>query len=205
MTSISTEDGTGQTRIQLWSDGLFIFRMSPFIGIGMDNYLQFSSHVAHHSFIHCFTELGLIGGTLFLGAFYFALKGMYDLRAKGNDVNSTSRDRQGAGDDLLLALPDGRGSLAQADDADPELLRLHPFLTASLVAYTIGICFLSRSYVVPTYMMLGMAVVYMRLRARAAPVALPAWTFVAWPQLAGISCGFLAASYVFVRMFVNWG
>ncbi len=178
MTSISADEGTGQTRIQLWSDGLYIFRMSPLFGIGMDNYTQFSSHVAHHSFIHCFTELGLIGGTLFLGAFHFALKGMYDLREKPNDP---------------------------AEDTDPELRRLHPFLTATLVAYTIGICFLSRSYVVPTYMMLGMAVVYMRLRVSAAPVALPAWTLLAWPRLAGISFGFLAASYLFVRVFVNWG
>lgn len=179
MTSISADEGTGQSRIQLWSDGLYIFRLSPLFGIGMDNFLQFSSHVVHHSFIHCFTELGLIGGTLFLGAFYFALKGMYDLRAKADDPAGT--------------------------EADLELRRLHPFLMATLVAYTIGICFLSRSYVVPTYMMLGMAVVYMRLRVREAPIALPAVTLVAWPRLAGISCGFLAASYVFVRVFVNWG
>ena len=79
MTSISSDEGTGQARIQLWSDGLDIFRYSPVIGIGMDNYRQFSNHVAHQSFIHCFTELGLIGGTLFLGAFFLALKGMYDL------------------------------------------------------------------------------------------------------------------------------
>src|SRR5207253_2129295 len=34
MTTISAEDGTGQTRIQLWSDGLTIFLHSPLIGIG---------------------------------------------------------------------------------------------------------------------------------------------------------------------------
>lgn len=193
MTSISTDEGTGQTRIQLWSDGLYIFRMSPLFGIGMDNYTQFSSHVAHHSFIHCFTELGLIGGTLFLGAFYFALKGMYDLRERQSPSASeepADSTRWRSGSDMPV---------------DPELRRLHPFLTATLVAYTIGICFLSRSYVVPTYMMLGMAVVYMRLRVKEAPVALPALNVFAWPRLAGISFGFLAASYVFVRMFVNWG
>ena len=80
MTSISADEGTGQTRIQLWSDGLFIFQQSPLFGIGMENYRQFSSHVAHNSFIHCYTELGLIGGTLFLGAFYYAVKGLFTLR-----------------------------------------------------------------------------------------------------------------------------
>jgi hypothetical protein len=198
MTTFSADEGTGQTRIQLWSEGLDILRMSPLFGIGMDNYTQFSSHVAHQSFIHCFTELGLIGGTLFLGAFYFALKGMYDLRACPSPSAS-----EGPADPPRWR--SGSDTHADAKEIDPELRRLHPFLMAMLVAYTIGICFLSRSYVVPTYMMLGLAVVYMRLRVSQAPVALPAWTFLAWPRLAGISCAFLVVSYVFVRMFVNWG
>ncbi len=172
MTSISADEGTGQTRIQLWRDGLFYFQQSPLFGIGMENYIQFSSHVAHQSFIHCFTELGLIGGTLFLGAFYFALRGMFDLRNR-------------------------------TDDLEPELRRLYPFLSAAIVAYTVGICFLSRSYIVPTYMILGLAVVYMRLHAGQVSVPLPAWTFGAWPRLAALSCCFLAAANVFVRMFAQ--
>jgi hypothetical protein len=172
MTSISADEGTGQTRIQLWRDGLFFFQQSPLFGIGMENYIQFSSHVAHQSFIHCFTELGAIGGTLFLGAFYFALKGMFDLRNRGDDV-------------------------------DPELRRLYPFLSAALVAYTIGICFLSRSYIVPTYMMLALAVVYLRMHAGQVREPMPAWTFGTWPRLAALSSCFLAAAYLFVRIFAQ--
>jgi hypothetical protein len=172
MTSISADEGTGQTRIQLWRDGLFFFQQSPLVGIGMENYGMFSSHVAHHSFIHCFTELGMIGGTLFLGAFYFAVRGLFDLRNRSADL-------------------------------EPELRRLYPFLSAAVVAYTIGICFLSRSYIVPTYMILGLAVVYMRLHAGQTKAPPPAWTFGAWPRLAIMSCGFLAASMLFVRMFAR--
>jgi O-Antigen ligase len=176
MTSISADEGTGQTRLQLWAEGLQYFRMSPLFGIGMDNYRQFSSHVAHHSFIHCYTELGLIGGTLFFGAFYLAVKGMLDARPKPDD---------------------------DVGQCDPELRRLHPFLTSALVAYTIGICFLSRSYVVPTYMMLGMAAVYLRLRAPES-IRLPSvWSVLSWPKLAGLSCAFLAACHVFVRVFAG--
>src|SRR5262249_32002735 len=120
-----------------------------------------------------YTELGLIGGTLFLGAFYFAVRGLFALR-------------QGA------------------EDIDPELRRLHPFLMAMLIAYTIGICFLSRSYIVPTYMMLGLSVVYMRLHSNQVVVPLPAWTVFVWPRLAGLSFCFLVASYSFVRLFVKW-
>jgi len=175
MTTISTDEGTGQTRIQLWSDGLLFFQYSPLFGIGMDNYRQFSSHVAHNSFIHCYAELGMIGGTLFLGAFYYALKSVFDLRSPPDDP-----------------------------EADPELRRLHPFLMGMLIAYTVGICFLSRSYIVPTFMVLALAVVYVRLHATPTAVQLPKWTVFAWPRLAGISCCFLAASFVMVRMLVNW-
>ena len=177
MTTISTDDGTGQARIQLWSDGLNIFQQSPVIGIGMENYRQFSKHVAHNSFIHCYTELGVIGGTLFLGAFYFALKGMYDLR---------------------------QSATTGTDEIDPELRRLHPFLLATVIAYTVGICFLSRSYIVPTYMILGLAVVYMRLHTTQIAIAPLAWNRLVWPRLAGVSFSFLIASYTFVRIFVKW-
>ena len=177
MTNISADEGTGQTRIQLWSDGLMYFQYSPLFGIGVENYRQFSNHVAHNSFIHSYAEMGLIGGTLFLGAFFFAVKGMFDLRP---------------------------GPQTPADDEDRELRRLHPFLMASLLAYTIGICFLSRNYIVPTYMMLGLAVIYMRLHAVQVHEPIVRWNRFVWPRLAGVSFSFLIASYTFVRMFVNW-
>jgi O-antigen ligase len=178
MTSISTNDGTGQTRIQLWSDALGYFRESPLFGIGMENYRQFSSHVAHNSFLHCYVELGLIGGSLFVGAFYLAARGMFELRRRHDD-------------------PD-------ASELDPELKRLHPFLMAMLVGYTIGICFLSRTYIVPTYMMLGLAVVYLRLHSTQTLVPITTWNRFIWPRLAGVSVSFLVGAHVFVRMFVNW-
>ena len=161
MTSLSADEGTGQTRIQLWSDGLTIFQHSPLVGIGMENYRMFSSHVAHNSFIHCYAELGLLGGSLFVGAFYFAVKGMYDLRPEAGDT-----DR----------------------DIRPELRRLYPFLMGTLVAYTIGICFLSRGYIVPTYMVLGLAVVFMRLHSKQAAVPMLKWNgFFVWCRLGGVS------------------
>jgi len=69
MTTISTGEDTAQSRIQLWSDGLTFFQSSPLTGVGADNYTKYSSHVAHNSFIHCYTELGLFGGTFFVAPF----------------------------------------------------------------------------------------------------------------------------------------
>src|SRR5207248_4671058 len=60
-------------RIQLWSDWLDAFRSSPLFGVGTSNNEKVQiTHVAHNSFLQCFADLGLFGGTLFIGAFYFA-------------------------------------------------------------------------------------------------------------------------------------
>lgn len=72
---------------------------------------------------------------------------------------------------------------------------------AMLVAYAVGIFFLSRSYIVPTYLLLGLAVVYLRLRSTGTT---PAWCKLALAQMAGVSVCFLVGAYTFVRMFVNW-
>ncbi len=193
MTSISASDGTGQSRIQLWSDGLTYFQQSPLFGIGMDGYHNVSNHVAHNSYIHCYVELGIVGGTLFLGAFYFALHGMWRLRP-----GAAREPSPGEAYNDPAAPPPG---------ADAELLRLYPYVLAMLVTYAVGISFLSRSYIVPTYLLLGLAVIYMRLRAQSQPAEPPPTAGLcrlAPARLAALSACFLAASYTFVRLMVHW-
>jgi hypothetical protein len=65
----------------------------------------------------------------------------------------------------------------------------------------VGIAFLSRSYIVPTYLLLGLAVVYLRLRTTGTA---PSWGKLIPLRLAGVSCGFLIVAYTFVRLFVSW-
>ena len=89
-----------------------------------------------------------------------------------------------------------------SDRPDLELHRMHPYLMAMLVCYAVGIAFLSRNYVVPTYLLLGIAIVYMRLRSTGITAS---WGKLIPLRLAGVSCGFLIVAYTFVRMFVNWG
>jgi hypothetical protein len=67
--SLSTGESTSQERIQLWGEALQAFRESPLFGIGTGMFQERAGLVAHNSFVHCFTELGLLGGTLFLGTF----------------------------------------------------------------------------------------------------------------------------------------
>jgi hypothetical protein len=187
MTDISASEGTGQTRIQLWCDAMQFFQQAPLFGIGMEMYHNVSYHVPHNSYLHCYAELGVVGGTLFLGAFYFALYGLYRVKP-APPAEPSDRYNDPA------AAPAERAT-------DPELARLQPYLLAMLVAYAVGIAFLSRSYIVPTYLLLGLAVVYLRMRSTG---TVPAWCKFALAQMAGVSVCFLATAYVFVRMFVSW-
>ncbi len=166
--------GTAQTRVQLWSEGFGAFRQHPLFGIGVGNYEEVAGQVAHNSFVHAFTEMGFFGGTLFLGAFIVGLMMLYRLR-----------------DD---------GSLAE----HRELARLLPYVTAMLVGFAASMYSLSRNYVVPTYMMLGLVTVYGRIVAQqteSLPLRFDSWLV---KRLAYSSVCFLVLMYVFIRVAVHF-
>jgi hypothetical protein len=82
-TSLSTGESTSQERIQLWSEALQAFRESPLFGIGTGMFQERAGLVVHNSFVHCFAELGLLGGTLFLGAFLCSAWQVHRVGASG--------------------------------------------------------------------------------------------------------------------------
>lgn len=129
-----SEGGTGHERITLWREGLAALR-SPwlFFGIGQGTYADWAGLVAHNSFVHAYVELGIVGGTLFLGCFFFPALSLYRLRHLHHELQH------------------------------PELARLYPFVVAMLMGWTLGLQSLSRAYVVSTYLMLGIQVAYVNL------------------------------------------
>lgn len=129
-----SEGGTGHERITLWREGLAALRSPALLfGIGHGMYADWAGLVAHNSFVHAFVELGLFGGTLFLGCFFFPALSLWRLRTSLSELQH------------------------------PELARLYPFVVAMLVGWTVGLQSLSRAYVVSTYLMLGTQVAYANL------------------------------------------
>ena len=128
------EGGTGHERITLWRDGLAALR-SPAIlfGVGQGMYEEYADLVAHNSFVHAFVELGLIGGTLFVGCFFFPALTLWRLRHERHQLTY------------------------------PELQRLYPFVVAMFAGWTMSLQSLSRVYIVSTYLMLGVQVAYLNL------------------------------------------
>ena len=139
-TDLSTSEGTAQERVQLWGEAYIMIKQSPLFGIGMNQFAEEAHGLApHNSFMQCYTELGLLGGTLFFGAFFGAI---YGVCLTGQNPHSKT---------------------------DLELLRLRPALLAILASYTVGILSSNRSYNLPTYLLLGLASAYLRLTSGSPP------------------------------------
>lgn len=177
-TEIDLEDGTGQDRIQLWSDGLSCLK-SPdfFFGIGMGEFADMAGLVAHNSFVHAYTELGVIGGTLFFGMFFFNFLGLYRYRWVEHEIR------------------------------DPDLRSFYPFQVALLVGWTVGLLSLSRCYVVPTYLALALPTAFLNLaRVRLDPPRVfLLWDRLHLAKLTVSSAACLIGIFAFVKVFARWG
>ena len=61
-TDIKLSGGTSHDRVNLWREGMVLFKQYPLFGIGMDQYAENVGLVAHNSFVHAYVELGFLGG-----------------------------------------------------------------------------------------------------------------------------------------------
>ena len=58
---------------------------------------------------------------------------------------------------------------------------------------------------VPTYLILGLAAAYIEISRRHAALLLPDLTPHLVGRMAALAGAFLACTYVFIRLFVQWG
>lgn len=172
-TELSTAEQTGQERIQIWSDAMMAFRHNPLFGLGAGKF-ESDGLVAHNAFLNTYADLGFVGGTLFVGAFFLA--GL-----------------------SLLQLRPGKTRIIH-----PELRGMYPFLFGAVVAYIVGMLSLSRQYEVPTYMVLGMVTAYRAMVPTQQWTEPPRMSRRLVWLLIGVSLAFLLSVHVFTRLFVNW-
>ena len=175
-TKIDASDSgdTAQARIQLWSAGFEMFQHYPIFGVGMNEYAERAGLVAHNTYVNSYAELGFVGGTLFVGAFYAALSGLSRL---GNKTVVIS---------------------------DPFLVKLRPYVWAITWSFCIGITSLSRAYTVPTYVVLGIAGSYLQIaepRSSIPPLKFDS-SFVQRMLGVGVAC--VVVFYLFVRIMVRF-
>jgi O-antigen ligase len=164
---------TGQSRVRLWSDGLVAARSAPLFGIGAGKFEDLTGHVAHNSYIEAYCETGFLGGTLFTGAFVYAVWALIRV---------------------------GR----RYQEREVSFARLRCMLLSIVVAQMVGMLSLSRGYVPPTYLVLGLVTAYLSLAAARAPSLVPVLTTnlaIGWVALSAL---LLAAMNVGTGQLVQW-
>jgi hypothetical protein len=174
---------TSQTRIQSWSDWMMDFRGRPVFGIGPEvisskeraALVGEGKWLAHNSFIQAFADLGFAGGLCFFGLLFFGLLSLHRYARLRHNI------------------------------LDPELRRLYPYLMGAMMVVAMGLMTLSMCYVVPTYLFLGLPVVYCRLTRTWPELPEFGWSGPGFVKWVGSAVGFLAFVYVFVRTFANFG
>jgi hypothetical protein len=142
-TDVGVSSGTGQLRIQLWSDGLVAMRSAPLFGIGTDQYASMAGNHAHNSFVEAYVETGFFGGTCFVAATCMAATGLYRLRREPRL------------------------------SANTELSRLRPTVLALMMGWIVGELSSSREYSPLTYVLLGLCCAYQAMAEREAPGSTP--------------------------------
>ena len=178
-TQIDASTGTGNERIGLWSDWLYIFRSQPLLGVSpdvgpasddngegssrLDNLAV--THLAHNSYLQAFADLGFFGGLCFLGAFVLGI---------------ATLNRYAFGKTTIL---------------DPEQKRLHPYLCGSMVAYMTGMASLTINYYITTAFVLALPVAYYGMTATYPVVRPPALDSRGLFRLCILSVGVLATIY----------
>jgi hypothetical protein len=169
--------GTGQQRIQLWADGLAQLKsMRLPFGMGENRYHEAAGLAAHNSYVHAYVELGFFGGTMFFGCFLFAAWAFYRMK----------RD--------------------QVEVIDPELKRMMPYIAGMLAGWCTGMATLSRVYVPPTYMIVGVAAAYINLVGfyRRKPQPIIELDHLVAQRWVLCSVGLLACCFAFVRVFARF-
>ncbi len=174
-TSLGTAEGTSQSRIQLWDEGFLLLRGSPLIGIGIGQFGWIEGHVAHNAFIQTYTELGILGGTLLFGQYFYCLKNLTKLVAR------------------------------RATVPDPVMRRVLPFLLASLASFATSEMSLTNPFCLVTYAMLGLATVGIRLANPSPPLPDLLLSRTLIGRMVIFSGLFLVALYVFTRLSVRYG
>jgi hypothetical protein len=126
--AISTSEESAAGRVAAWSEGLDMFKSSPFLGIGYQHFTEYNELTAHNSYVLCFSELGLLGYFFWLALLVVAIRQLQNVR------RSTSNDL-----------------------SDTPLRRYANALLASFTGTLVAAFFLSRSYHVILYLLVALA------------------------------------------------
>jgi len=158
-------------RLNIWSDGLGMFKASPVLGVGFHAFTEYSSQTAHNSFLLCLVELGLLGCFFWLGMIVFSVI----------ELNTLAR-------------------LPATQQANTDLIRWAKVIRLGFFTFLVTSWFLSRTYVVTLFLLIGLSMALAEIARQRSVPNLPQIGFK-WFALTGTIQVFLVfCVYIMVRM-----
>lgn len=175
MTQMDADESSAQGRVQSWSAGLQMLRISPILGVGFSRYTEYNELVAHNSFVHTFGELGVIGAFCFAGMFFWTFRGLASVSATSGAVMKERERLFVWGDDLFMAC----------------------------VGLAVSMIFLSRQYSTIVFVFLALAASYRGILQESGVRVKPAG-FREVGTVGAITVGGIVAVYIAVRVLAVW-
>jgi O-antigen ligase len=173
-TTITTSGGTGQARIQLWDTAFDALKQSPVVGPGMNGFIAIARLVPHNALLGAYMDLGVFGGALFFGQYFYCLTNLVKLGSKG------------------VSIP------------DPEVRRLQPFVLGLMVSFAATEMLLTNSFKLSTYTIFGTGSAFIRLARPVPPLPDRTLTPRLLKRTFLYSLLFMAAFYIYVRLNVRY-
>lgn len=128
--------GGGMDRLDIWSDGLGMFKMSPIWGVGYGGFTEYSKLTAHNSYVLALAELGIVGLFLWMSLIVTSILQLQWVRKTAANIPELA-----------------------------EYARLAKLSQFSLYAFLVTAYFLSRTYTVTIYIVFGISMIlYIRVR-----------------------------------------
>lgn len=163
--------GTGHGRVEIWRDWFEMLKHNPLTGRGCGSGPDDAGgYVAHNSYIHAFGELGLLGGTSFIATIFVAFLALTRVLQH--------RDFKVREDGQYLV----------------------PVFVGILAAYASGLMSLSRLYVVPTYLIIGLAAATAAIARRRFNLRPIAFDGQLCGRIAVVSFSAIVGFYVIIRV-----
>ncbi len=166
---ISTHEASASGRLMAWGAGIGMLKSSPMFGVGYDAFQENHEQTAHNSFVLCFAELGLFGYFFWLGLIVYTLIELHH---------------------LIQTIPSTNDNQA--------LLRCARLLRVTLVSFLVSAWFLSRTYIMTFYLLIGMAAAAITLLKRE-PAASSPPAGRGWKLTLALEAGSILAVYAMVR------
>jgi len=141
-----TSDSSNFERLDAWGVGLELLKSKPLFGVGYGTFRDHNRLTAHNSYVLCFAELGMVGYFFWLALIFSTFADLQWLKRR------------------MAQLPRPR---------DETLKRWLQMVETSLVGLLTTSWFLSRTYTITLYVLLGMAVVLVATYDREAPAGAP--------------------------------